>query len=127
MITNTEYSDIDLSFSINNKGDIYKFYNEKSLTQAIKNIVMMKNKLFKPSWGADVKKYLFSNMNNWQLNNLRDEIETKIYNNEKRFNYLRVNLNINPLNEHELNVSVKYRFKFLTEIRELNFKINFLK
>jgi len=87
---NNEYKDIDMSFSLNNKGDIFTLYNEKALTQAIKNIVLIKNKLFRPSWGANLKKYLFSNMSDYDLNNLRDEIETKIYNNEKRFNYLKV-------------------------------------
>lgn len=127
MLINNEYKDIDLSFSLNNKGDIYTLYNEKALTQAIKNIVIMKNKLFKPSWGADVKKYLFSNANDFMLNNLRDEIETKIFNNEKRFDYLNVNLNINPLLPYELNVSITYRLKFSDDLMNINFSINFLK
>lgn len=122
-----EYKDIDISFSLNNKGDIYTLYDEKSLTQAIKNIVLMKNKLFKPSWGADVKKYLFYNMSEYDLNNLRDEIETKIYNNEKRFNYLKINLSLNSLNGHELNVNVIFRLKFSNELKNVDFNINFLK
>jgi len=124
---NNEYKDIDMSFSLNNKGDIFTLYNEKALTQAIKNIVLIKNKLFRPSWGANLKKYLFSNMSDYDLNNLRDEIETKIYNNEKRFNYLKVDLGLNPLNEYELIVNVKYRLKFSDEIINSEFKINFLK
>jgi predicted component of type VI protein secretion system len=81
----------------------------------------------KPLWGADVKKYLFANANDFMLNNLRDEIETKIFNNEKRFDYLNVNLGINPLLPYELNVSITYRLKFSDDLMNMNFSINFLK
>ena len=57
------YTDIDLTFGVNIKNDIARKYDEKSVLQSMKNIIMIRHKLFFPAFGANVQRYLFSIQN----------------------------------------------------------------
>lgn len=106
----SDYKDIDLSFGLNIYDDISKKLDDKAVLQSIKNIVMIRHKLFFPEFGANIDNYLFSVNTPISLNNLRDTIELKLIELEPRLRDLRIIIK-EDLNEYQLVVNLYYRIK----------------
>lgn len=60
---NVDYSDLDLSFEINSKGDVYKKLDAAAVRQSVKNIILTDfgDKPFRPRFGTDLRSLLFEN------------------------------------------------------------------
>jgi phage baseplate assembly protein W len=120
------YNDIDLNFGVTINGDIARKLDDKSVLQSLKNIVMIRNKLFNPRWGAGTENYLFANADEITLNNLRDNIEIAIRKNEPRISYLRLKLE-NDLDNHRIVININYSMKFSVVIYTNQIFLRFLK
>jgi len=80
------YSDVDLLFSINNVGDVYKKKDVAAVKQSVKNIIMtnMHERPFRPTFGSNLSKYLFENFSSSTEYRCKLEIEYAIKNYEPR-------------------------------------------
>ena len=85
---NTEfYSDFYTNLDKHpDKNDILKYSNEESVKRAIRNILQTNRgeRLFNPTFGSNVRKYLFENITPITESLIREQVETSINNFEPR-------------------------------------------
>lgn len=92
LITRT-YSDLDLDFMANPiTGDILKKTDDQAIATSIANILQTSHyeRLFNPSLGCNIKRYLFEPIDDITTNNIREEISRSIQNFERRCQLLDV-------------------------------------
>lgn len=108
-----EYKDIDMDFLPNPiTGDILKKTNEEAIAASISNLLQTSNyeRLFNPSLGSNLKRYLFEPIDDITTNNIREEIVKTITNFEPRVDLLDVQVEPFP-DENMYNVSIKFFIK----------------
>lgn len=80
------YTDIDLAFKNKPSGDIFKKSDAAAVKQAVKNILMTNfgEKPFKPFFGGDLNRFLFSLDEEFDETEIQDRVRTAITNYEPR-------------------------------------------
>lgn len=80
------YIDIDLAFKNKPAGDIFKKTDAAAVKQAVKNILMTNfgEKPFKPFFGGDLNRFLFSLDEEFDETEIQDRVRTAITNYEPR-------------------------------------------
>jgi phage baseplate assembly protein W len=107
------YKDIDLDFLPNPiTKDVLKKTNEEAIAASISNLLQTSNyeRLFNPSLGCNLKRYLFEPVDDITTNNIREEIVRTIVNFERRVDLLDVQVEPFP-DENMYNVSIKFFIK----------------
>lgn len=105
------FSDIDLSFSPHPiSGDITKKYDEKAVTQAIKNLILTQNyeRPFQSNLGSQIKSMLFELTTSLTSSIIKRQIIDMINNFEPRAEVLEVTVLLAPDN-NGLYCSIVYR------------------
>ncbi len=87
-----------------------KLTNEKSVSQALKNLIMtnLGERLFQPYIGSNIYASLFENKTTETLSTLQFYIQNTIENNEPRINLINVSVEDNPSNENEISITLVY-------------------
>jgi len=85
---NTEfYSDFYTNFDKHpDKNDVLKYSNEESVKRAIRNILQTNRgeRVFNPTFGSNIRKFLFENITPITESLIREQVETSINNFEPR-------------------------------------------
>lgn len=104
------YTDLDLDFMPNPvTGDILKKTDDQAIAASIANILSTAHyeKLFNPSFGCNIKKYLFEPIDDITTNNIREEIRRSITNFETRVQLLDVIVEPN-YDQNGYTISIKF-------------------
>ena len=126
MITQTNYSDLDLGFGKTLKRDIAKVTNDRAISQSIRNIVMIKSLLFRRNWGTGLESYFFNLLDPITLDNLRDQVEQAIKQKEPRISGLKVVTQANQIN-NALTVIVYYMPKGSSKVLQVSMTLDIFK
>jgi hypothetical protein len=81
------YKDLPLDFTPNPvTGDVRPITNEVAIKRSIKNLILTQKgtKPFLPEYGTNIKKFLFSSLNPFEIVDLEREIANAIQKNESR-------------------------------------------
>jgi phage baseplate assembly protein W len=106
------YKDLPLDFTPNPvTGDVRPITNEVAIKRAIKNLILTQkgSKPFLPDYGTNLKKYLFRNLNPFEIIDLEREIATSIQRNESRVTLRKVEALKDD--ENGVKVTVEYVIK----------------
>ena len=109
LITRT-YSDLDLDFLANPiTKDVLKKVDDQAIAASIANILQTAHyeRLFNPSFGCNVKRYLFEPIDDITTNNIREEITRSITNFESRVELLDV-IVVPDYDNNGYNISIKF-------------------
>ena len=100
-----------------------KLTNEKSVSQALKNLILtnLGERLFQPYIGSNVYASLFENITTETLSTLEFYIQNTIENNEPRINLINVSVEDNPSNENEISITLVYNLINNPETINLSF------
>lgn len=90
------YKDIDLTFTPNTIGEIYKKTDAAAVKQSIKNILLTNRteKPFKPVYGANLNKFLFNLSSEITEAEIEEEIALAISNYEPRARFLNAEIRL---------------------------------
>lgn len=108
----TFYKDLPLDFTANPvTGDIRPITNEVAIKRAIKNLILTEKgtRPFLPDYGVNIKKYLFSNLNPFEIVDLERDIANAIQTNEPRVMLKKVEAL--PDGDHGVKITVEYTIK----------------
>lgn len=108
----TFYKDLPLDFTPNPvTGDVRPITNEVAIKRSVKNLILTQKgtKPFYPEYGTNIKKYLFSNLNPFEIVNLEREIAGAIQRHESRVILKKVEAL--PDNNHGVKITVEYLIK----------------
>ncbi len=106
------YKDLPLDFTPNPvSGDVRPITNEVAIKRSIKNLILTQKgtRPFYPEYGTNIKKYLFSSLNPFELIDLEREIASSIQRNESRVVLKKVEAK--PDGDHGVKITVEYRIK----------------
>ena len=114
MSTNLKrYKDLDLDFLPNPiTGDVLKKVNDHAIAASIGNLLQTSHyeRLFNPSIGANLKRYLFEQIDDITTNNITEEITRTIKNFEPRVNLSDV-IVAPDFDNNGYNITVKFFIK----------------
>lgn len=88
-----EHSDLDFGFTVNpNIGDVARQKNVNAIRQSVLNILRTNHgeRPFNPLFGANLRSYLFENIDNVSIVAIANAVETAIQNDEPRVKVLNV-------------------------------------
>lgn len=106
------YKDLPLDFTPNPvTGDVRPITNEVAIKRSIKNLILTQKgtKPFMPDYGTNIKKYLFSSLNPFEIVDMEREIAHAIQRNESRVILKKVEAI--PDNNHGVKITVEYAIK----------------
>lgn len=106
------YKDLPLDFTPNPvTGDVRPITNEVAIKRSIKNLILTQKgtKPFMPDYGTNIKKYLFSSLNPFEIVDMEREIAHAIQRNESRVILKKVEAL--PDNNHGVKITVEYTIK----------------
>lgn len=106
------YKDLPLDFTPNPvTGDVRPITNEIAIKRSIKNLIMTQKgtKPFMPDYGTNIKKYLFSSLNPFEIVDMEREIANAIQRNESRVILKKVEAL--PDNNYGVKITVEYTIK----------------
>jgi phage baseplate assembly protein W len=106
------YKDLPLDFTPNPvTGDVRPITNEVAIKRSIKNLIMTQKgtKPFLPDYGTNIRKYLFSSLNPFEIVDLEREIANSIQRNESRVILKKVEAITD--NNHGVKITVEYTIK----------------
>lgn len=116
------YRDIPLSFTPHPvTGNIAMLTNEEAVKQSVKNIVLTNyyERPYKKSFGGNVTRQLFENMDSFTEFNLSKSIRTALENYEPRATIIDIKINPN-YDSNTLTASIKFSVKSLDEPLTVN-------
>lgn len=108
----TFYKDLPLDFTPNPvTGDVRPVTNEVAIKRSIKNLILTQKgtKPFMPDYGTNIKKYLFSSLNPFEIVDMEREIANAIQRNESRIILKKVEALAD--NNHGVKITVEYTIK----------------
>jgi len=122
---NTEYSDVDFSFRVipvSNALALKK--NEEAVKQSVINILSTNRgeRPFLPYFGANIRSYLFENIDSVTEGLVEEEIRTALVNYEPRVRVTNINVDARPDN-NALNISLEFD---IISPREISTTVNFV-
>jgi phage baseplate assembly protein W len=106
------YKDLPLDFTPNPvTGDVRPVTNEVAIKRSIKNLILTQKgtKPFMPDYGTNIKKYLFSGLNPFEIVDMEREIANAIQRNESRVTLKKVEALTD--NNHGVKITVEYTIK----------------
>jgi phage baseplate assembly protein W len=106
------YKDLPLDFTPNPvTGDVRPITNEVAIKRSIKNLILTQKgtKPFMPDYGTNIKKYLFSSLNPFEIVDMEREIANAIQRNESRVILKKVEAL--PDNNYGVKINVEYTIK----------------
>ena len=106
------YKDLPLDFTPNPvTGDVRPITNEVAIKRSLKNLVLTQKgtKPFMPDYGTNIRKYLFSSMNPFEIVDMEREIADAIQRNESRIVLKKVEAL--PDNNHGVKITIEYLIK----------------
>jgi phage baseplate assembly protein W len=121
--TTRAYKDLDLNFTIHPvRKDINKHTAEMAVINSIKNLVLTNHyeRLFQPSIGSNVKKFLFENLDAVTAASLEREIRNVILNFEPRATIYKLSV-IPAYEQNGFTVDMEFLINNLTEPVTINF------
>lgn len=120
-----DYLDIDLNFAARGSGDIYKKRDAAAVKQAIKNLLLtnMTEKPFNPLYGGDLNRFLFSLSEDFDVDEIKEQIVSTIVNYEPRVAIKDVQVLIFP-DIHDAKVTVIFEVINTTETVSLDITIS---
>ena len=119
-----QYTDIDLTFTNKTTGDIYKKTNTAAVKQAIKNLLLTNRteKPFQPYYGGDLNRFLFSLSEDFDEDDVRDNIAAAIQNYEPRVQVRDIQVLILP-DSYDVKVTVIFQVISTSEVVSLDVSI----
>lgn len=119
-----QYTDIDLTFTNKATGDIYKKTNSAAVKQAIKNLLLTNRteKPFQPYYGGDLNRFLFSLSEDFDEDDVRDNIAAAIQNYEPRVRVRDIQVLILP-DSYDVKVTVIFQVISTSEVVSLDVSI----
>lgn len=83
---NVDYSDLDLVFETNTRGDVYRKLDAAAVRQSVKNIILTElgDKPFRPKFGTNIRSLLFENFSSTTKYDVDLRIRAAIKNREPR-------------------------------------------
>lgn len=106
-----DYSDMDFVYKLNpNTGDISMKRGVNSVKQSVLNILRTNHgeRPFNPYFGANLRSYLFENINYVTASLIADQIKIAIKNDEPRVKVLNVNVKaFADINEVQITVTIQ--------------------
>jgi len=119
-----QYTDIDLTFTNKTTGDIYKKTDAAAVKQAVKNLLLTNTteKPFKPYYGGDLNRFLFSLSEDFDEDDIKDLIAAAIQNYEPRVRLKNIQVSITPDN-YDAKVTVVFQIISTSEIVSLDVSI----
>ena len=110
------YSDLDLTFTKNPIGDIYKKTNAAAVKQAVKNLLMTNfgEKPFDPYYGGDLNNFLFELNDGIDEEDIEEQVEQAISNYEPRAKVINVEAFSNP-DRNDIRVTVVFKIVSTSE------------
>lgn len=112
-----KYRDIDLAFANRPSGDIYKKTDAAAVKQAVKNILLTNTteKPFQPYYGGDLSRFLFSLTEDFDADDMRDNIIASISAYEPRAKILNVDIMIFE-DRNDVKVTVEFQVISTSEV-----------
>ena len=119
-----QYTDIDLTFTNKVTGDIYKKTNSAAVKQAVKNLLLTNRteKPFQPYYGGDLNRFLFSLSEDFDEDDVRDNIAAAIQNYEPRVRVRDIQVLILP-DSYDVKVTVIFQVISTSEVVSLDVSI----
>jgi len=119
-----DYSDVDLSFTVNTIKDLYKKLDGNAVKQSVKNIVLANygEKPFKPFFGTDVRRMLFELFDFGIENDIKERIRVALRRYEPRAIVQRITVETDDDN-NQLFVEIVFRVANTNEEVTLNTSI----
>jgi len=116
-----QYKDIDLKFDNKPSGEVYKKTNSASVKQAIKNILLTNRteKPFDPYFGGNLNNFLFELSEDFDEEELNEQVFSAIQNYEPRASVLDVKSLIIPDN-NDIRVTVVFQVVSTSEVVSLD-------
>jgi phage baseplate assembly protein W len=106
--TSEIYSDFQTNLTVHPiKKDLTRLTNEDAVKRSIKNILLTNHyeRPFRPRFGANLRKYLFENIDSIVIKHIENDILTAIENYEPRANVIKITVTSNPDN-NAINASI---------------------
>lgn len=108
-VTREVYSDIRNDFATHPiKNDLIKTTNENAVKQSLLNILQTSQgeRLFQPTFGGDLRAYLFENVTPFTEKAIKDAIISTVQNYEPRAGLINVIVSANPdLNQYSVSIT----------------------
>lgn len=123
MIEITEiYSDIDIELERQTDGDVKKHTEENAVKQSLINILTTRkgDRRMKPTFGADLERYLFEPMDKYTAENIGNTIVNEIRAWEDRIEFENVDVNANHDNQ-QYEINIYYYIKNSTIQQSISF------
>jgi len=119
-----QYTDIDLTFTNKVTGDIYKKTNSAAVKQAVKNLLLTNRteKPFQPYYGGDLNRFLFSLSEDFDEDDVKDNIAAAIQNHEPRVRVRDIQVLILP-DSYDVKVTVIFQVISTSEVVSLDVSI----
>jgi len=119
-----QYTDIDLTFTNKATGDIYKKTNSAAVKQAVKNLLLTNRteKPFQPYYGGDLNRFLFSLSEDFDEDDVKDNIAAAIQNHEPRVRVRDIQVLILP-DSYDVKVTVIFQVISTSEVVSLDVSI----
>jgi len=119
-----QYTDIDLTFTNKATGDIYKKTNSAAVKQAVKNLLLTNRteKPFQPYYGGDLNRFLFSLSEDFDEDDVKDNIAAAIQNHEPRVRVRDIQVLILP-DSYDIKVTVIFQVISTSEVVSLDVSI----
>ncbi len=111
------YKDIDLSFTKNPSGDIFKKIDAAAVKQSVKNLLLTgtTEKPFSPFYGGDLNSFLFNLDLEFDLDLLEDKIITTVDKYEPRAKVVNVDIKVQG-EYHSVSATVTFRILHTDEV-----------
>jgi phage baseplate assembly protein W len=118
-----EYKDLDLNFTIHPvRKDLNRLTDERAVINSIKNLVSTNHyeKPFNPSFGSNLRRLLFENVDNFTSTLIEREIVEVLNNFEPRVTVRTVRV-VPTVDENGFNVQLDFYINNLTDPITINF------
>ena len=109
--TEEVYSDFNVNFNIHPiKEDLTRLVNEDAVLRSIKNIVQTDHyeRPFRPMFGANIKKYLFEQLNPITLQLIKSQIVSALANYEPRANIIDVVVSSSSSDNNSVEITITF-------------------
>jgi len=125
---NKSYQDIDLTFTKNAAGDVFKKENAAAVRQSVKNLLLtnFSEKPFQPRFGGNLNSLLFALNTDVDDDELKEQIIESIETFEPRAEVLNITSNLRD-DSHEIKVSVTFKVLNTSQVVTTNINLTRLR
>lgn len=125
---NKSYQDIDLTFTKNAAGDVFKKNNASAVQQSVKNLLLtnFSEKPFQPRFGGNLNSLLFALNTDIDDDEMKDQIAESIQTFEPRAEVLNITSNLRD-DSHEIKVTVTFKVVNTSQVVTTNINLTRLR